>query len=114
MCRFAQEFLMIADKSIKLTYLLNEWDILDTMCQKKGAHNFRTYINTRLHILAKACPAIEERLMVEKRSVNYIIPPDLCLSLMSFANHRDIPLAALVRWYISDPLLKEFYDKKKN
>ncbi len=95
---------------IKLTYLDNEWEILHDMAVNKGSKNFRSYLNNRIHLLAKKNVSL---LTSDKKHNDFIIPYDICAEIIAIARQRQIPLASVIRWYVADPLLKEYYDKIK-
>lgn len=97
---------------IKLTYLIDEWEILEKMAQEKGAKNFRHYVKTSLSYLAINCIIDGEIKEPIKKSNNYIIGPNICNKLIHLSQKRHIPLGALVRFYVSDPLLREHLEKQ--
>lgn len=108
MCKFAQQFM--ADKTIKLTYLALEWDILEKEAKTQGSKDFRSYLTRHLYQLARECGNISLKdNRIEKKSVNFFIPPEICEALISFSRHRNIPLASIIAWYVADPILKSHF-----
>lgn len=107
---------MSGNKIIQLQYIEEDWKTLELMAHSKGSASFRTYLNNRIHHLARVYREMGERekanacLDCVKRPNNYIIPPDISKELTELAGLYCIPVTFIIRRLIADPLLKENFE----
>jgi hypothetical protein len=99
---------------IHLVYTEQEWSILEQMSLLKGSKDFRSYLNNRMHRVAKGI-RVDDLLIQEpeicvpcsKRDNNFFIPEDIVKQIVYLARIHCLPLSTAVRRFFSDPLIQE-------
>lgn len=102
-------------KPIQLVYTDQDWEILECMAKKKGSVDFRSYLNNAMHGASRLIQNGEYLDGInceecEKTNNLYFIPDDILPYIKKLAKAHHIPLAAAVRNYFVEPLIKEFIE----
>lgn len=103
---------MDVPSKFQLAYTKNDWEILEAMALREGANTFREYITNRLRKLKRTLP--EDITAPVKRSNNYLLPTEACAMIYQISQFHNISVAYVVRWYVSDPLIKDYYKLKES
>lgn len=102
---------MSDDILIKLSYTLEEWELLKKKANNKGAKCFRDHFVSRLHGITKSYTPGNSLILSTKKQMTQRIPADLFIVLKELALLRQTSVPAIIDWLVAEPLLREHYDE---